>query len=117
LTFYDVDIYSSKVAGNSADMSSLMNALDVVERHFSSGLVVNAGWCEECKTHVYTPGEGSPLFHAFRAREQPVLEIVQGGNFTWRKKRGMGRSSVEVFLQEQVKRGEEIWFQLELSEF
>lgn len=116
MTFYDVDISNPQLAGHATDSTTLLAAIEAVEKHFVSGLVVNAAWCEECKDTPYEPGVGSPVYHVFMGRELPILEIVAAGTITWRKKRGMGRSTPLFFLTEAVKLEQEHWFQLELSE-
>lgn len=116
MTFYEVEIYSANLAGYASDMKVLITAIASVEKHFESGLVVNAGWCSACKTKPYKTGSGSPVYHVFMAREIPILEIIQSGNFSWRKKKGMGRANPTEFLASEIAQGRESWYQLELSE-
>ena len=115
MTFYHVDIYSANLAGSASDMTTLLAAMNSVERHFDAGLVVNGGWCEECKRQPYKAGD-DPNYHSFMARELPILEIIEAGDFNWTKKKGMGRATPSASLQEAVSQGTELWFQLELSE-
>lgn len=114
MTFYNVDIYSSNIAGSASDQESLIAALDVVEKYFQTGDCKNAGWCVECKRNPYS--EGSPLYHSFMIRENVAYEIVRQGRFSWTKKKGIGRVTQPAYLEELANSGKETWFQLELSE-
>ena len=114
MTFYNVDVYSSNIAGSASDQESLIAALAVVEKYFQTGDCKNAGWCAECKREPYS--EGSPLFHSFMIREKAAYEIVRQGRFAWHKKKGVGRVTQLQFLEELVSSAKETWFQLELSE-
>jgi len=114
MTFYNVEVYSSNIAGSASDQESLIAALAVVEKYFKTGDCKNAGWCAECKQEPYR--EGSPLYHSFMIREKPAYEIVRQGRFTWTKKRGIGRQTQVEYLERLVNAGAENWFQLEMSE-
>ena len=114
MTFYNVDIYSSNIAGAASDLNSLLAALEVVEKFFQTGDCKNAGWCVECKRKPYS--EGSPLHHSFMIRENVAFEIVKAGQFSWTKKKGIGRFTQIHYLEELTNSGQETWFQLELSE-
>lgn len=117
MTFYEVEILSSNLAGRANDLTVLMAAMDSVERHFEAGLLVNAKWCNECVNNPFAVGAANPLHHVFMARELPILEIIESGQFKWEKKKGMGRATANDYLREAVANGIELWFQLELSEF
>ena len=114
MTFYNVDIYSSNIAGAASDLNSLLAALEVVEKFFQTGDCKNAGWCVECKRKPYS--EGSPLHHSFMIRENAAYEIVKQGRFSWTKKKGIGRQSQVEYLEKLANASVETWFQLEMSE-
>jgi hypothetical protein len=115
MTFYDVSIYSSKLAGQGTGLDTLQAAMKAVDKYFPLGEVENAGWCTACKSNPFKPGSTS-LYHVFMARETAILEMVQNGKYAWTKKRGMGRKTPEEGLSDMVANGTETWFQLELSE-
>lgn len=117
MTFYEVEIYSANLAGRANDLTVLMAAMDSVEKHFEAGLLVNAKWCSECVNNPFAVGAGNSRYHVFKARELPILEIIETGKFTWQKKKGLGRATANDYLREAVANGTELWFQLELSEF
>lgn len=114
MTFYNVDIYSSNIAGAASDLNSLLAALRIVEVQFTMGNCKNAGWCLECKWKPYV--DGNPLYHSFMIRENVAYEIVSQGRFSWTKKKGIGRVTQRQYLEELAKSEKETWFQLELSE-
>lgn len=96
-------------------MSALIKAVELIESHFENGLVVNAAWCDECKQTRFT-GNSSALFHTFLVRESLLLQIVRAESYKWTKRRGFGRISTEDYLQNLISNGQEVWFQVDLSE-
>jgi hypothetical protein len=114
MSFYEVDIYSSNIAGTASDQESLIAAMRIVEKFFPSGDCKNAGWCIEFKRKTYS--EGSTLYHSFMIRENVALEIVKSGSFSSTKKQGIGRQTHIEYLEGLVSSATPAWFQLEMSE-
>ena len=80
MTFYDVALYGSKVAGSAQGMA------------------------------------GTALYHTLLVREQVARDVELCGEFTWRKKKGIGRRIPREYLDQIVQDGEETWFTLDISE-
>lgn len=80
MTFYDVTLYGSKVAGSAQGMA------------------------------------GTALYHTLLVREQVARDVELCGEFTWRKKKGIGRRIPREYLDQIVQDGEETWFTLDISE-
>ena len=110
-----MQVSSPTLKGEARDMSALIQALELIESQFAEGLATNAVWCDECKQTSFN-GSSSPLFHTFLVRESLLLLIIRAQAYKWTKRRGFGRLSAEMYLQNLISNGEEVWFQLELSE-
>lgn len=119
MTFYDVIIYGSKIAGSVMSMTALSESSDIVDKWYKSSspdFIKNSPTCEYCLSgHVYD-GTNGPVWHTFLAREMVIREIEKTGNFKWRKKKGIGRRLPGEYLEEIAEAGVETWFTLELSE-
>ena len=114
MTFYDVTIYSSKLAGELSGTDNFWNALRAVTRGFESGTARNAPYCDECKSHG-VPDEGA-VYHLFLVRHDVLLDIIKGRKVYWRKKKGMGRATPEVFLQNPTQEFRDVEFQVGIWE-
>jgi hypothetical protein len=115
MTYYDVEIYSANIACHATGLDSCLAAARAVEKYFPLGEAKNAPWCEECKTNPY-PQSSSETYHTFLVRERPAYELVSQGQFSWRKKKGIGRQSQLEYLEKLALEGKETWFQLEINE-
>ncbi len=119
MTFYDVTLYGSKVAGSAHGMASAMGALGAVDKWYAKDptLFVNEPRCEECAlTGTYEGKAGTALYHTLLVREQVARDVELCGEFTWRKKKGIGRRIPREYLDQIVQDGEETWFTLDISE-
>lgn len=119
MTFYDVTLYGSKVAGNAHGVAAVMKALDVVDKwHAVDPELVRNEWrCEECAlTGNYEGKTGTALYHTLLIREQVARDIELCGEFAWRKKKGIGRRVPREYFDQIVQDAEETWFTLDISE-
>ncbi len=119
MTFYDVTLYGSKVAGNATGAVAVSRALGVVDKWYAVDpeLVHNEPRCEECAfTGVYQGQTGTALYHTLLIREQIARDIELCGDFEWRKKKGIGRRAPREYFDEIVQEGQETCFTLYITE-
>ncbi len=119
MTFYDVTLYGSKVAGSAHGMATVFSALGVVDKWYAKDptLFVNEPRCGECAlTGRYEGQVGWALYHTLLVREQVARDIELCGDFAWRKKKGIGRRAPREYLEQIVQDGEKTWFTLYISE-
>ena len=117
MTFYDVEMYGSKIAGRAGTMTTAIEALKIVDKWYAidSGMINNPPTCEECK--ISGPYDGrSALWHSLIVREQIIREIERAGDFVWSKKKGIGRRQPREYLDEIADAGQETWFTLTIYE-
>ena len=117
MTFYDVIVYGSKIAGRAGTMSAVIDALKIVDKWYAIDptMINNPPTCEECKTSAPYDGRDA-LWHSLIVREQIVHEIERAGDFVWTKKKGIGRRQPREYLDEIVATGQETWFTLTIYE-
>lgn len=119
MTFYDVTLYGSKIAGNATGMGAVFKALGVVDKWYEidPNLFVDEPRCGECALGwPYKGARGTALYHTLLIREQVARDIELCGEFKWRKKKGIGRRAPSEYLDEIVQAGEETWFTLYITE-
>jgi len=118
MTFYDVDIYGANFAGSAHGMGTLMAAMTAFEETINDHNWRNSPTCYECKlSGVYEAGDkGGPLWHTFLVQADVIQAVELCGNFTWTKKKGMGRDVPRNWIAQQVAEGRELWFTLTFFE-
>jgi hypothetical protein len=119
MTFYDVTLYGSKVAGNATGVKAVWKALDVVDKWYAVDpeLVRNEPRCGECAlTGTYEGQTATALYHTLLIREQVARDIELCGDFVWSKKKGIGRRIPREYLDQIVQDGKETWFSLYITE-
>ena len=119
MTFYNVTLYGSKVAGSAHGMAAVFGALGAVDKWyaFDPEFVRNEPRCAECAlTGPYEGKVGTALWHTLLVREQVARDVELCGEFTWRKKKGIGRRIPREYLEQIVQDGEETWFTLDINE-
>lgn len=115
MSFYSVQIYSSNLAGEATDLDTSAKAQKLIEKHFTNGEVQNVKFCSPCQSKPFD-GTGDANYHTFLIRENVALELINGQNFRWTKKRGFGRNDPKVYLKGLIAEKKEYWFQLDTSE-
>ena len=119
MTFNNVTLYGSKVAGSAHGMAAVFGALGAVDKWyaFDPEFVRNEPRCEECAlTGIYEGKAGTALYHTLLVREQVARDVELCGDFSWRKKKGIGRRVPREYFEQIVQEGEETWFTLDISE-
>ena len=118
MTFYDVDIYGANFAGSAHGMRTLVDSMKAFEETINPQNWRNSPTCGECKlSGVYdSKVSDSPLWHTFLVRTEVIQAVELCGNFSWTKKKGMGRDIPRNWLVEQVAAGKELWFTLTFYE-
>ncbi len=117
MTFYDVTLYGSKIAGGAHGMSAVYKALDVVDEWYAKDptLFFNEPNCAECAMSGKYEGKYA-LYHTLLIREQVARDIEKCGTFLWRKEKGIGRSTPAEYLEQIAQEAEETWFTLDIVE-